>query len=70
MKSLSRSKSLDRIQQRERRYPIYSAIDFMLQCLLCLGVFVFAAALLGLILVNNSPQFHSQVAMLLRQVIS
>jgi hypothetical protein len=70
MKSLSRSKAQDRIQQREQRYPIYSAIDFMLQCLLCAGVFLFAAALLGIILANSSPQFHSQATVFMRQMIN
>ncbi len=43
--------------ERERRYPILSALDLTLNFLLCCGVFTGACMVLGLILLNNAPVF-------------
>jgi hypothetical protein len=66
--SMSRSHATHRTEERERRYPIYTAFDLALHWLLCLGVLAFAAALVGIVVMNNSPQFYSQAVTLARQI--
>jgi hypothetical protein len=66
--SLPRSRAAERIEERERRYPIYTALDLVLHWLLCLGVLGAAGALVGIVVANNSPQFYSQAIAIARQI--
>ncbi|RYG62659.1 hypothetical protein EON80_22700 [bacterium] len=68
--SLSRSRAVDRMEERERRYPFYTAIDLALHWLLGLAVLVFAFGLLGIIVANSSPEIYSQATNYARHIFS
>lgn len=68
--SVPGSYAAKRHEERERRYPFYTAIDLALHWLLCLGVFTFAVGLLAIIMMNSSPQFYRQATAIARQVLN
>ncbi|HEX9996110.1 MAG TPA: hypothetical protein VGB45_03130 [Abditibacterium sp.] len=59
----------ERMAERERRYPVYTAVDVAIYWLICGALFLFCAALAGMILMQNSPYFAARAAWLAQQVM-